>query len=354
MNKADFIISELDRESADKRRIRELWQLPLDELRGMAERACADTYGDEVYLRGLIEYSNVCRMDCLYCGIRKSNERVNRYRLGEEAILEAVASGYERGFLTFVLQGGEDPEWPAERLASLVKRIKQVCNNEAAVTLSSGLMSRDDYMLLAESGADRYLMRFETADAELHARLRGGVSLRRRIEALLDMRDAGFELGSGFMCGLPGEDDEVMIKNLYLCKLLELDMIGIGPFIPHPETPLRDTPQLDLERTLRAEAILRIILPGANLPATTAAGSLRPDGRERMLECGANVLMPNLTPVIHKKDYLLYPGKICLDEDGFKCVSCLRLRVASVGKRIVWDRGTSKNFLARKANVSGT
>ncbi|MEM5948325.1 [FeFe] hydrogenase H-cluster radical SAM maturase HydE [Spirochaetia bacterium 38H-sp] len=354
MNRADFFLAQLDEDSPVKDYIRELWALSLDKLKSMADDACKNTYGDEVYLRGLIEYTNVCRMDCLYCGIRKSNDKVNRYRLDEDSILAAVEEGYGRGFRTFVLQGGEDPEWPAERLARLVAKIKELCNYEVAVTLSSGLMTKDDYVILRDAGADRYLMRFETADSKLHERLRGGISLRRRIQALLDMRDAGFELGSGFMCGLPGEDDEVMLKNLYLCKLLELDMIGIGPFIPHPDTPLKDAPQLGLERTLKAEAILRIILPGANLPATTAAGSLQPDGRERMLECGANVLMPNLTPVIHKKDYLLYPGKICLDEDGFKCVSCLSLRVASVGKKIVWDIGTSKNYKERNGHVSRT
>ncbi|AEJ60767.1 Radical SAM domain protein [Spirochaeta thermophila DSM 6578] len=336
-----------------RRTIEEWWRMPLEDLVSRADRVCRTVYGDGVYLRGLLEFSNYCRMDCLYCGIRRSNRNVHRYRLDEEVILQVVRTAFARGFRTFVLQSGEDPAWPAGRLARLVERIKEQTRGEAAVTLSCGLMTREEYRLLREAGADRYLMRFETADPDLHLRLRG-VALERRIEGLVYLRELGYEVGSGFMVGLPGETDETMVENLLLCRRLDLDMVGIGPFIPHPETPLADAPQIPLDRTIRAVAILRLLLPGANLPGTTAAGSLEPDGRERMLASGGNVLMPNITPVQHKKDYLLYPGKICLDEDGFHCVGCLTMRVATVGKRIDWEKGTSRQYLWRQHGAEET
>ncbi|ADN02734.1 [FeFe] hydrogenase H-cluster radical SAM maturase HydE [Spirochaeta thermophila] len=333
-------------EAEARKAVEEWWRMPLPLLVKEADRVCRRVHGDGVYLRGLLEFSNYCRKDCLYCGIRRSNRKVRRYRLDEEVILAVVREAFARGFRTFVLQSGEDPAWPAERLARLVERVKQETRGEAAVTLSCGLMSREDYRLLREAGADRYLMRFETADPVLHRRLRG-MDLDRRLEGLHHLRDLDYEVGSGFMVGLPGETEETMWENLLLCRRLDLDMVGIGPFIPHPETPLAHAPQVPLERTIRAVAILRLLLPGANLPGTTAAGTLEPDGREKMLAAGGNVLMPNITPVAHKKDYLLYPGKICLDEDGFHCVGCLTMRVATVGKRIEWERGASRQYLWR-------
>ncbi len=317
----------------------------LGPLAAEARRISDEVFGDDVYLRGLIEYTNHCAVDCLYCGIRRSNSNVKRYRLGKKAIIDAVTEGYRRGIRTFVLQGGEDPHFTTERLAEICRGIKEVTGNpgdEAALTLSCGIRPRRDYALLKKAGADRYLMRFETSDPELHRYIRGGVSLEKRLSALSDLQAEGFQVGSGFMVGLPGESDDTLIRNVEICAELGVDMAGVGPFIPHPETPLGDSEQVPLERALYATALLRIFCPRTHIPATTAAGSLEKDGRERMISCGANVLMPNLTPVGQKKNYLLYPGKICLDESGLQCVGCLSMRVLSVDREISFDRADGR------------
>ncbi|ORC31181.1 [FeFe] hydrogenase H-cluster radical SAM maturase HydE [Marispirochaeta aestuarii] len=314
----------------------------LDELSAAAMDLTRTHFGDSVFLRGLLEYSNHCSSNCLYCGIRRDNSRVERYRLDDRMIYAAVDSGFSRGLRTFVLQGGEDPEFGTDRMCRIVREIKKRTGGMAAVTLSCGILSREDYAALKSAGADRYLLRFETSDPELHRNLRDGVSLERRLKALDDLRNLGFQTGSGFMVGLPGEDDELVLRNIRLARELELDMIGIGPFIPHPQTPLAESPQVPLEKTLLATAMLRITCPKAHIPATTAAGSLEPDGRERMLRCGANVLMPNISPVEVKPHYMLYPGKICLDEDGLHCIGCLAGRVALVGRKLDFDRADGR------------
>ena len=280
------------------------------------------------FLRGLIEYTNHCAVDCLYCGLRRSNTAVNRYRLDDAEILDAVVAGYGRGLRTFVLQGGEDAGFSTDRIARLCDSIRRATDGQAAITLSCGIRSREDYRALRQAGAERFLMRFETSEPELHRFLRGGLTLERRLKALKELRAEGFQVGSGFMVGLPGERDETIIRNVELCAELGVDMAGVGPFIPHPDTPLGAAPRNSLDLSLFATALLRIACPETHIPATTAAGSLERDGRERMISCGANVLMPNLTPVSRKKDYLLYPGKICLEESGLQCVGCLSTRVA--------------------------
>ncbi|WP_321991115.1 [FeFe] hydrogenase H-cluster radical SAM maturase HydE [Marispirochaeta aestuarii] len=314
----------------------------LDELSTAAMDLTRVHFGDSVFLRGLLEYSNHCSSNCLYCGIRRDNPRVVRYRLDDRMIYSAVDAGFSRGLRTFVLQGGEDPEFGTDRMCRLVRGIKKRTGGMAAVTLSCGILSREAYAALKAAGADRYLLRFETSDPELHRYLRDGVSLERRLKALDDLRSLGFQTGSGFMVGLPGEDDELVLRNIRLARELELDMIGIGPFIPHPETPLGESPQVPLEKTLLATAMLRLTCPKAHIPATTAAGSLEPDGRERMLRSGANVLMPNISPVEVKPHYLLYPGKICLDEDGLHCIGCLAGKVALVGRKLDFDRADGR------------
>jgi len=313
-----------------------------------ARRISTEVFGNDVYLRGLIEYTNHCAVDCLYCGIRRSNFNVKRYRLGEKEIIDAVTQGYERGIRTFVLQGGEDAWFTTERLVDICRSIKEV--GDAALTLSCGIRPRRDYGLLKKAGADRYLMRFETSDPELHRYIRGGVSLEKRLAALSDLQAEGFQVGSGFMVGLPGESDDTLIRNVEICAELGVDMAGVGPFIPHPETPMGESEQVPLERALYATALLRIFCQQTHIPATTAAGSLEKDGRERMISCGANVLMPNLTPVGQKKNYLLYPGKICLDESGLQCVGCLSMRVLSVDREISFDRADGR--VGGRAGVS--
>lgn len=310
----------------------------LEKLAHSARTAADAVFGREVYLRGLIEYSNYCAGNCLYCGIRRDNGEVHRYRLGIDEILEAVKMGFKRGIRTFVLQGGEDAWFSVERMSEIITRIKKETYGAAALTLSCGMLPYEAYREFRKAGADRYLIRFETSDEVLHAQLRDGFTLSERIEAIENLRSLGFQVGSGFMVGLPGESEETVIQNVLLAKSLNLDMAGIGPFIPHPDTPLAEAPQIPLHLALKTTALLRIACPKTHIPATTAAGSLVPDGREQMIQCGANVVMPNLTPVTVKKDYLLYPGKICLDEDGVKCIGCLGLRIKSTGNEMSFAR----------------
>lgn len=311
------------------------------ELVKESDKVTRQYHSGKVYLRGLIEFSNICAMDCNYCGIRSRNRQVHRYRMTENDILGTIRAGLGAGLKTFVLQSGEDPEYDNDRLCSLLEKIRETVGGSAAITLSCGLKTRDQFKDLKAAGADRYLMRFETSDEALYASLKNGQKLSARIAALETLKNIGFETGSGYMVGLPGETEEIRIQNALLCLKLGLDMIGIGPFIPHPETPLAQAAQYPIDLTVRAAALLRLLLPEANIPATTAAGTLDPLGREKMLMAGANVLMPNITPKEHKKDYLLYPNKICIDESGFECIPCLGLRVKSVGKTIDFGRGDS-------------
>ena len=322
-----------------------------DEIETRADRACREIFGDAVYIRGLIEATNTCVRNCLYCGIRRDNASIERYRLSDGEILDAVRRGFAAGMRSFVVQGAEDPAFNPERLARLATSIKEISGGEAALTYSFGTLNRRDYALLKRAGCDRYLIRFETSDPALHEWLRG-TPLSRRLRALDDLRELGYEVGSGFMTGLPGSSEATLDSDLELCAKMQFDMAGVGPFIPHAGTPLGTEEGQGLELALRAVAGLRLALPEANIPATTAAGSLAPNGRERMLEVGANVLMPNIGPVENKKDYELYPGKICLDEDGMKCLDCLSLRVRGVGKRLDMGRGDSPSWL-RRAKVHG-
>lgn len=312
-----------------------------DDIIKRANAVCRHFHGDKVFVRGLIEFSNYCVMDCLYCGIRRENENVNRYRLSEEQLLELARQGVREGVKTFVLQGGEDPHFTVDKLCRILDGMKEITGDSTAVTLSIGIRSKEDYRRLKAAGADRYLMRFETSDEKLHNYLRGGVTLARRLRALEDLREVGFEVGSGYMVGLPGETEETRINNALLCHKMNFHMVGIGPFIPHPDTPLGKAPQEPIELAIRATALVRMLLPLANMPATTAAGSLDKLGREKMLGAGANVLMPNITPEDFKKDYLLYPGKICLDESGFTCIGCLDARTGLVNKSLSFERGNS-------------
>jgi biotin synthase len=309
-----------------------------EDLCARARALCVERHGTGVLLRGLIEYSNRCDRDCLYCGIRRSNAKVSRYRYEPEEILAIAQGGYRTGLRSFVIQGGEDSAYAELSLPRAVELVRAECP-EAAITLSSGILDRASYVRLKEAGADRYLLRFETSDPALHRRLRAGQTLERRLEALHDLSDLDYQVGSGYMVGLPGETEETRIANALLCRELKLDMVGIGPFIPHPDTPLAGSAQAPIELTLRAAALVRLLLPDAHMPATTAAGSLDPEGREKMILSGANVLMPNITPPAAKRNYLLYPGKICLDEAGETCIGCLGLRMRSIGRELSFLRG---------------
>lgn len=317
------------------------------ELMRRANAVCRETYGNEVFLRGLIEFTNYCALDCQFCGIRRSNDHATRYRLSVAQIVELARAGWDYGLRTFVLQGGEDPWFTADRITEVLEGIRRVTEGQGAVTLSVGIRPREVYARWKAAGADRYLMRFETSDPALYSTLKNGARLTDRLQALDHLRDLGFEVGSGYMVGLPGETEETRIANALLCHERDFDMVGIGPFIPHPDTPLARAPQQPIDLAVRAAALVRLLLPHANMPATTAAGSLDKQGREKMLAAGANVLMPNITPESVKKDYLLYPGKICLDESGFECINCLDIRTHLVDKTLSWARGNSVNATER-------
>jgi len=314
---------------------------PLEKLTEKAEEVSYENHRGRVLLRGLLEFSNFCIRDCLYCGLRRSNLNINRYRLSDDLIIETIRKGYQAGLLTFVLQSGEDRYYSTDVMIRLIEKIKNATGGEAALTLSCGIRKKDDYKSFKKAGADRYLLRFETSEPALHAYLRSGFTLESRLAAIYDLKDTGYEVGSGYMVGLPDETEETRIKNALFCRELELDMVGIGPFIPHPDTPLKDKALRSLELTIRAVALVRLLLPKAHIPATTAAGSIDSEGREKLLSAGANVLMPNITPLPYRKDYTLYPGKICLGEDGIKCIGCIELRARSRGKSILKDRGDS-------------
>ncbi|WP_052078582.1 radical SAM protein [Spirochaeta lutea] len=281
-------------------------------------------------------------------GEHRKKTRISRYRLDEQRIMEVIRRGMDAGLRSFVLQGGEDPSWQPHRLCRLVETIKTAIARssapDTALTLSAGCLAIPVYRRLADSGLDRYLLRFETSDPVLFSNLRPGTSLTRRIDTLRAIRDAGLEVGSGYMTGLPGETEETRINNALVCRDLGVDMVGVGPFIPHPATPLGTAPQQPLELALKATALLRLLLPQANIPATTAAGTLHPRGREAMLCAGANVLMPNITPVDKKPMYQLYPGKICITESGFECLSCLSIKTRTIRRTLDYSRGTSPGF----------
>lgn len=311
----------------------------------LASRARAvreEQYGKDVYVRGLIEFTNICKNDCYYCGIRKSNGQVQRYRLTPEEILNCAREGYELGFRTFVLQGGEDGWFSGEQLEEIIRSIKKEYP-DCAITLSVGERTREDYARWYEAGAERYLLRHETANEEHYKKLHPPVmSWKNRRKCLFTLREIGYQVGAGFMVGSPGQTVDNLVEDLRFLQELRPHMIGIGPYLSHPDTPFAGEPDGSYERTLVLLSVLRLMFPGVLLPATTALGTIAPDGREQGLLAGANVLMPNLSPVSVRKKYELYHDKICTGEESAQCKQCLNLRVESTGYHIVVDRGDSR------------
>lgn len=305
-----------------------------------ADRGRAANVGDAVHLRGLIEFSNYCRKDCAYCGLRRHNTGAERYRLEPETIIGVARKAEELGYHSVVLQSGEDLWFTAERLSEIIRAIKASTN--LAITLSAGERDYDTYRLWREAGADRYLLRIETTDPELFAALHPDDNLRERMQCLYHLRELGYQLGSGVMVGLPGQTAEHLAKDVIWLRELGAEMIGVGPFIPHPNTPLHEATGGTVEQTLRLVAVLRLVFPDAHLPATTAMGSLHPLGRERALEAGANVMMPNVTPTDTRAKYEIYPGKICLSDDAEHCRGCITLRILGLGRTVGADHGHVK------------
>lgn len=298
-------------------------------------------YGDKIYIRGLIEVGNYCRNDCLYCGIRRSNARCERYILTEGEILACCREGYALGFRTFVLQGGEGI-FPVDKICRIVSLIKREFP-DCAVTLSLGEYSREEYRQMFDSGADRYLLRHETADREHYARLHPPeMSFERRMRCLHDLKAIGYQVGCGFMVGSPYQTARTLAEDLKFIEEFSPDMCGIGPFIPQRDTPFGAYPAGTAELTLYLLSLIRLIKPNILLPATTALGTIDPLGREKGISAGANVVMPNLSPVAVRRKYALYDNKICTGDESAQCKSCLAARIASVGCEIVTDRGDIK------------
>lgn len=340
----------IDRLSRDHSLSREEYEILLDEITPKlveyaarkALKARHAIYGHTVYLRGLIEISNICKNDCLYCGIRHSNHSCLRYRLSEEEILSCCAEGYKLGFRTFVMQGGEDPFFDDTLLCGLIRKIKKNYP-ECAVTLSLGERSRESYEALFDAGADRYLLRHETADLDLYHQLHPDtMSFENRMQCLKALKEIGYQTGCGFMVGAPYQTNRSIAADLKFVEKFRPDMCGIGPFIPHAATLFAEFPPGSLQTTLFLLSLLRLIDPYILLPATTALGTINPTGREQGILAGANVVMPNLSPVSVRKKYELYNNKICTGEESAQCQKCLNRRMESIGYRIVSDRGDRK------------
>lgn len=311
-------------------------------LAKQAVKVRREIYGNAVYIRGLIEISNICKNDCLYCGIRKSNQNCQRYRLTIDEILECCQEGYGLGFRTFVLQGGEDSYYSDDVLCDLLCRIKN-SYPECAVTLSLGERSRESYQKLYDAGADRYLLRHETADSKHYEKLHPQeISLENRMRCLYDLKEIGYQTGCGFMAGSPYQTSAQLAKDLKFIEEFQPDMCGIGPFIPHKDTPFAMEKVGTLELTCYLLSIVRLIKPNVLLPATTALGSIDSNGREKGILAGANVVMLNLSPMSVRKKYMLYNNKVSDGAESAQSKNALKERMTSIGYEIVTDRGDIK------------
>ncbi|MEG1481990.1 [FeFe] hydrogenase H-cluster radical SAM maturase HydE [Clostridium sp.] len=304
-------------------------------------------YGNKVYMRGLIEFTNYCKKDCAYCGIRRSNKNADRYRLTFDQIIDCVELGDKLGYKTYVLQGGEDAYFTDERMIEIIKEIKRRFPHNA-ITLSLGERSYESYKRLFEAGADRYLLRHETASKALYQKLHPGASYDERMEALRNLKAIGYQVGAGFMVGLPGQTNEDLVKDLMFVKEFKPEMCGIGPFIPQGDTPLGGEKAGTLDKTVLLLSLIRLLLPDVLLPATTSLGSIDPLGREKGIKAGGNVVMPNLSPTEVRDKYALYDGKICTGDEAAECRMCIEGRMRRFGYEVEVSRGDNVNWLKNK------
>ena len=308
-------------------------------LRKCARDTADKIFGNKIYIRGLIEFSSICKNDCYYCGLRRSNSNAVRYRLTKDEILSCCQNGYELGFRTFVLQGGEDGFFTDDVMCGIVSEIKKRFP-DCAVTLSLGERSYESYQRLFDSGADRYLLRHETADKKHYSMLHPPeMSLENRMQCLYNLKRIGYQTGAGFMVGSPFQTPEILVKDLKFIEKLSPEMCGIGPFVPHKDTKFKNENYGDVSLVLMLLSIISLINTIMLLPATTALGTVDPLGREKGILHGANVVMPNLSPVKHRKDYSLYDNKICTGDEAAQCIGCLADRMKKIGYEIVTDRG---------------
>lgn len=326
-----------------------------EELQAYAASLAAETaekhYGKKVFIRGLIEFTNICKNDCYYCGIRASNRSAQRYRLSEEQILACAQNGYALGFRTFVLQGGEDPYYTDDKICQLVQQLKHN-HPDCAVTLSIGEKTRESYAMYRKAGADRYLLRHETATPAHYRHLHPpSMSAENRYECLRTLKELGYQTGAGFMVGSPGQRPEDLARDLLFLGKLQPEMVGIGPFIPAAGTPFAQEPAGTLDETLFLLSLIRLMMPEVLLPATTALGTIDPRGREKGLLAGANVVMPNLSPKSVREKYQLYDNKICTGEEAAECIVCLTKRIESVGRELAVSRGDNIRYLNTKEEL---
>ncbi|MBQ7061754.1 MAG: [Bacteroidales bacterium] len=311
----------------------------IEYLRSAARAVASEVYGNKIFIRGLIELSSHCKNDCLYCGLRRSNREAVRYRLTEEQIYDCCKQGYGLGFRTFVMQGGEDGWFDDERMCRIVRTIRERYP-DCAITLSLGERSRESYQALFDAGANRYLLRHETASPEHYAHLHPAeMSWQHRIDCLWTLKEIGYQVGCGFMVGSPYQTFDMLYEDLQFIRRLQPQMVGIGPYVSTKHTPFEGHPNGSVAWTLRLLAIIRLLHPHVLLPATTALGTLHPQGRELGIQFGANVVMPNLSPRTHRKDYAIYDNKICTGDEAAECRACTEQRMRRIGFETVVDRG---------------
>ena len=310
-----------------------------EQLFTLADRIRKENVGDDVHLRGLVEFSSYCKNTCKYCGLRSENKVIERYRISKDEIIETVKNAIDLGYKTVVLQSGEDTYFNQDRMCEIIQDIKK---NDVALTLSIGERSYEDYKAFRNAGADRYLLRIETTDKNLYAQMHPSMSFENRLECLYNLKELGYEVGTGCLVGLPGQTIESLAEDIMFFQKIEADMVGIGPFIAHQQTPLKEAPNGDFTLALKVMALTRIMCPTINIPATTAMETLNPNGRIIALRSGANVVMPNVTKNIYRPKYEIYPGKICLNDTPNKCRGCIEGKIKSIGRTISTDYGFHK------------
>ena len=303
-----------------------------------ADEVRKEYVGDEVHLRALLEFSNICKCNCYYCGLRGENKAVERYRLSKEEIIDLAQKAVSYGYRTIVMQSGEDLFFTADYLAEILRKIKQL-EPTPAITLSIGERSYDEYKILKEAGADRFLLRIETTDRNLYKKLHPNMDFDNRVRCLKDLKALGYEMGTGSLIGLPDQTLESIADDILFFKEIGADMIGVGPFIPHKETPLKDAKGGTFELARKVMAIIRLLMPDINIPATTAMETLNPNGRLLALQSGANVVMPNATEGDYRRKYEIYPGKICVNDSPAQCRGCISSKIESIGRTISKEQG---------------
>lgn len=309
------------------------------ELFSLADSIRKKYVGDEVHLRGLIEFSNICKRTCKYCGLRCENKSLERYRIKPDGIIAHAKMAANMGYKTIVLQSGEDDYFSVDKICHIISEIKKF---DVAITLSIGEKSYDEYKAYKEAGADRYLLRIETTDENLYKKMHPYMDFKNRLRCLYDLKQLDYEVGTGCLVGLPEQTISSLGNDILFFKEIEADMIGIGPFIPHPNTPLKDSKKGNFDLALKVMAITRILLKDINIPATTAMETLNPNGRIIALQSGANVVMPNVTTGEYRKKYEIYPDKICINEEPTKCKNCIETKIKSIGRTISKDYGSHK------------